>query len=165
MPDYSFSSFKEITPDFLLSKGIKGVISDIDNTLAPYETEDATEEIKEWIKALNASGIKLAFISNNHPPRVERFNRDIGVPAFPDAGKPGTKYIFEAMKALGVKKEESAVLGDQLLTDSLAAHRAGLPMIFVPPIKDKTSLFFRFKRWLEKPYMKKFYKINNAEKQ
>ena len=50
------------------------------------------------------------------------------------------------------------MLGDQLLTDSLAAHRAGLRSIIVPPIKDRTGAFFRFKRWLEVPYILKYLK-------
>ena len=48
----------------------------------------------------------------------------------------------------------------KLLTDAATANRAGLYCIIVPPIKDKTNAFFRFKRWLEKPYVKKWKKTH-----
>ena len=56
----------------------------------------------------------------------------------------------------------AAVLGDQLLTDSLAAHRAELVSIIVPPIRDRTGAFFRFKRAVERPYIKKFLRSPDA---
>ena len=65
------------------------------------------------------------------------------------------------MADLGATPENSVLLGDQLLTDAAAGNRAGMYVIIVPPIKDKTSLFFRFKRWLEKPYVKKYNKMNS----
>ena len=57
------------------------------------------------------------------------------------------------MADCGADVKNSAFLGDQLLTDAATANRAGLYCIIVPPIKDKKNLFFRFKRWLERPYL------------
>ena len=65
------------------------------------------------------------------------------------------------MKEMGVTPEVTAGLGDQLLTDTLAVHRLDMISIIVPPIKDKTTLFFKFKRWLEKPFIKKYRKKNS----
>ena len=66
------------------------------------------------------------------------------------------------MKKMGSDSTNTAAIGDQLLTDALAAHRLGLVAIIVPPIKDKTNLFFKFKRWIEKPYVKKYRKMHNS---
>ncbi|MBQ1976504.1 MAG: hypothetical protein II227_03590 [Clostridia bacterium] len=57
------------------------------------------------------------------------------------------------MKAMGTDVTNTAVLGDQLLTDALAGKWCGLTVFIVPPIKDKKTFFFRFKRWLERPYL------------
>ena len=54
--------------------------------------------------------------------------------------------------------EETASVGDQVFTDVLAANRAGLYSVLVKPIKDKKSLFFRFKRLLERPVIAKYRK-------
>ena len=50
------------------------------------------------------------------------------------------------------------MLGDQLLTDAAAGKHIGLRAIIVPPIKDRTSAFFRFKRALEVGSIKKYVK-------
>ena len=157
-PDYMFGHYYEITPEFLKSIGVRAVLSDVDNTLAPYEQEDADERIVAWLQGLKENGIAVAFVSNNHAPRIERFNKNIGVRAYPDSGKPGKKTLLRAMRDLGVTREETAMLGDQLLTDAFAGKHVGLPAIIVPPIKDKTNLFFRFKRWCERPFIRKYAK-------
>ncbi len=159
-PDYMFGTFDEVTVEFLQARGIRALLIDIDNTLAPYEQDDPDERILAWFEALRAAGIKAALISNNHPPRVERFNAPLGLPAYADSGKPGSRTILAAMRDMGVDAKETAGLGDQLLTDTLAVHRLGMISLIVPPIKDKTTLFFRFKRWLERPFIKRYQKIH-----
>ena len=162
-PDYMFGHFYEITPAFLKSIGVRAVLSDIDNTLAPYEQDEPDERIRAWVRSLSESGIKIALVSNNHAPRVELFNRELGLLAYPDSGKPKKKTLLCAMRELGVSIEETAMLGDQLLTDAWAGKHIGLPALIVPPIKDKTNLFFRFKRWCERPFIRKYAKKNGYE--
>ena len=162
-PDYLFDRFDQVTPEFLSSLGIRGLLIDIDNTLAPYEQPEPDDRIRGWFASLEAEGIRSALISNNHPPRVEQFNATLGLPAYPDSGKPGSKYLLEAMREMGVTPEETAGLGDQLLTDTLAAHRLDLLSIIVPPIKDKKTLFFRFKRLLEKPFLRRYRRLKKKE--
>lgn len=164
MPDYYFEHFYDITPEFLLSKGIEALLIDIDNTIAPYEVSVPDGKIIKWFDSLRTAGIKAAFISNNNAERVELFNREIGILAYADSGKPSTKTLKLAVKEMGVPLSNVASLGDQLLTDALAAHRLGVPVIIVPPIKDKKNLFFRTKRLIERPFMKKFMKKLEREK-
>ena len=159
-PDYMFATFDEVTPEFLESIGICARLIDIDNTLAPYEQAEPDERIIAWFDALRAHGIKAALISNNHPPRVELFNKTLGLPAYPDSGKPKSRSLLAAMDEMGVSPQETAGLGDQLLTDTLAVHRLDMLSIIVPPIKDKTTPFFKFKRWLERPYIRKYKKAH-----
>lgn len=158
IPDRIFDNFYDITPEYLSELGIRAVVSDIDNTLAPYEIAEPTERIVSWIRSLETAGIKIAFLSNNHADRVELFNKTIGVPAYPDAGKPGKKGITLAMRELGVTPGETLMLGDQIFTDVLTGKRVGARAFLVPPIKDKKTLFFRAKRLLEKPFLRMYYK-------
>ena len=72
------------------------------------------------------------------------------------SGKPFGKNLRRAMADMGTDVTTTAVLGDQLLTDALAGKLLGLMVLIVPPIADKKTLFFRFKRWLEKPYMNEY---------
>ena len=162
-PDYMFRAFDEITPEFLTGLGVTAILADIDNTLAPYEQPEPDERIRGWIASLAAAGIGIAFVSNNDTARVEQFNRTLGVPAYAKSGKPFKKNLVKAMNDLGGSLDTTVMLGDQLLTDALAGHNLGVRCLIVPPIRDKKNAFFRFKRWLEKPVIKRFKKQHGIE--
>ncbi len=154
VPDYYFDTVFEITPELLKENGIRALILDIDNTLVPYEIPEPTEEIRAWLESMWETGIQTAFVSNNHADRVELFNLTLGCPAFPDSGKPLKKSCKKALEAMGVTPAETAIIGDQVFTDVLAGWNSRLKLAFlVKPIKDKTNLFFRSKRLLEKPVL------------
>ena len=161
VPDYRFESFDKATAEFLLSKGVKGIILDIDNTLEPYENATPGSHVLAWLSSLSEAGIKTAIVSNNGKERVEMFNKDIGMPAYYKSGKPFKKKILMAMDDMGTDKSNTILMGDQVFTDVWGAHNAGIPAILVPPIKDKRDLFTRFKRLLEKPFLKKYERRKN----
>ena len=163
VPEYRFNSFRDITAEFLVSIGVKGVVLDIDNTLLPYEIPTPTEEVKEWLESLKKNGISASLVSNNNKERVELFNNEIGLPAFSKAGKPFKKNVLRALSEMGVSADCSVLIGDQVFTDVWAAHNAGIRAILVPPIKDKTDLLTRFKRWLEIPVLRMYDKMNEGE--
>lgn len=163
MPDYMFQKYDDVTPEFLSEIGVRALIIDIDNTLAPYEQPQPDERLLSWVENMQKSGVAMTLMSNNERERVELFNRDMGLPAYYKSGKPLSKNLKRAMENMGSDKNNTAVLGDQLLTDALAGNLLGLRAIIVPPIKDKTSLFFRFKRLCERPTVKKFKKRNSID--
>lgn len=152
-PDFMFARTADITPAFLKEHHIAALLCDIDNTLSPYEDAVPNDEICAWVHAMQAAGIALALVSNNTPARVETYNAPLGLVAYADAKKPSTARYRDAMRALSVGADACAVLGDQLLTDCLSARRLRIPCLIVPPIRDKKTLFFRFKRMLEKPFL------------
>ncbi len=156
IPDYMFERYTDVTPSFLHSIGVRALLIDIDNTLAPYEQPDPDDEHRAWFASLEQAGIRAALISNNHRARVERFNMTLGLPAYWKSGKPFGKTMRRVMKRWGVLPAETAVLGDQLLTDALAGKRLGLRAIIVPPIRDKRSWFVRTKRWMERPFIRAY---------
>ena len=158
IPDRIVERYSSVTPEFLAASGIRGLICDIDNTLAPYEALDPPPDVVHWCEAMRAAGIRIAFVSNNDETRVARFNRPFGFPAFPRSGKPRTGALRRAMAAMGTDVTSTASLGDQLLTDAAAARRLGMLTIIVPPIRDKKTLFFRLKRWIERPYLTRYYR-------
>ena len=163
MPDYMFRTFDEITPEFLTGLGVRAILADIDNTLAPYEQPEPDQRIQSWIASLAAAGIGIAFVSNNDRERVELFNRTLGVPAYWKSGKPFKKNLVKAMNDLGGTLETTIMLGDQLLTDALAGRNVGVTVLIVPPIRDKRSAFFRFKRWVEAPFVRSFKKHHGID--
>lgn len=159
MPSLMVDTYRDVTPEMLREMGKKLLICDIDNTLVTYDDPHPTEELRAWFKRMNDGGITVAFVSNNDEERVTLFNSTVGYIAHYKSGKPGAKKILATIEIAGVTKAETVLLGDQLLTDAAAANRAGIYSIIVPPIKDKTNLFFKSKRLIEKPYVRKYNKL------
>ena len=160
VPEYRFDTFNLVSAEFLEKIGVKGIILDIDNTLEPYENETPGEHVLSWLNSLKERGIKAAIVSNNGKQRVELFNRELGLAAYYKAKKPFKRNILRAMADMNTSPSDTILMGDQVFTDVCAAHNAKIRAILVPPIKDKTDLFTRFKRLLEKPILRKYERKN-----
>lgn len=158
LPTRIYKDIYEITPEALRAEGICALILDIDNTLVTYDDPKPTEAVLAWLNSMHGAGIATAFVSNNHAPRVGSFCEGLGCYYHADAYKPSRKYLREAMTHMGTSVSDTACVGDQLFTDVLAGRRAGMRAFLVPPIKDKRTFFFRFKRLLEKPFLRMYYK-------
>ena len=156
VPDYRFNSFSEVSVEFLLSIGVKGIILDVDNTLEPYENPMPTKPVVDWLEKLKAAGISAAIVSNNNEERISLFNKELGLPAYFKASKPLKKNVLNAMRDISTDRSNTVLMGDQVFTDVWAAHNAGIPAILLPPIKDKTDAFTKLKRLLEKPFLRKY---------
>ena len=163
VPEYYFKTFNEASAEFLLSIGVKGIVLDVDNTLEPYENPLPGDHVKQWLYELREQGISAAIVSNNGGERINLFNSELGLPAYYKAKKPFKKNVLNAMKDMGTDKTNTILMGDQVFTDVWAAHNTGIRAILVPPIKDKTDVFTKFKRLLEKPILKKYKKRNSAK--
>ncbi len=163
LPDYYLPSSLDLSPAFFLQKGIRAIISDIDNTLVTYDDAEPTAAVYAWLKALENAGICVLFVSNNGHERVATFNASLGYYATAKSHKPGKKAmesaISAAMEQCACARDEICVLGDQIFTDVYAAKKCGLRAILVPPIRDKRDPFTRFKRLLERPILRKFRKL------
>lgn len=158
IPDLICDTVYQIPFDKYYEKGIRGIAFDIDNTLVSYDTPEPDEKLTEFLLALGKRGFQVAFVSNNEPARVERFNARLGFLALADSHKPLTGGLERVMKEFGVKKKEFLMVGDQLLTDCLCARLAGVSVVTVPPIQPVENRFFRFKRKIEKPFIRAYYK-------
>ena len=159
-----FDTFSDITPEFLQSIGVKTVLVDIDNTLAPYEAPDPNQRVIKWFADLRSAGIRAALMSNNDVARVRRFNMNLRLPAYYDCKKPSTRAFNAALARLGCDRADTCVIGDQIFTDVLVGKRLGLRAILVPPIHDQKTTFFKLKRLLEKPFIY-YFKRQQVRKQ
>ena len=63
LPDIVLPGYQSLTPEMLLSLGKKGLICDIDNTLATYDDADPPEAVRDWCRRMQESGISVAFVS------------------------------------------------------------------------------------------------------
>ena len=158
LPNKHVKSVFEIQPDMLKEQGIKGIITDLDNTLVAWDVKDATEEVIQWFNLMKEHDIKVTIISNNNGERVKVFSDPLKTPFVSHAKKPLGRAFKAAVQDMNLKKEEIAVIGDQLLTDVLGGNRAGLYTILVVPIVQSDAKITRFNRMIERRILNYFRK-------
>lgn len=151
IPDITKDNIYEITPRLFTNRGIKLVLIDVDNTIAPYGVSEADERLKAWAAELKAAGLKLHILSNSHTERPRIFAKALDIAYEDKSRKPFTKKIKKVLKVLGYEPGETALIGDQVYTDVLCAKRAGVLAVLVKPIDLKNPLL-RARYWLEAPF-------------
>ena len=157
-PKLYYNSVYEIDFESLKRKNIKGIIFDIDNTLAPFDIKYPDEKVKNFLKKLMEDGFKVSLVSNNKGNRVQIFNEELKLPAVSKAGKPRLGGLIKAMNLMGTDIETTAFVGDQIYTDVWAGNRMGVHSILVKPICERDEWTVRLKRGLEKPILKIYFK-------
>lgn len=166
VPTLCLDDIHAVTPALLKGLGVRAIVADIDNTLVTYDDPVPTPALLPWFDAMKEAGIPIALVSNNAKhERVHTFNQSLGFFATARAGKPFGKGVSKALRALGVTPSEAVMIGDQILTDVLAGSRLGMKTILVKPIKDRTDLFHRFKRRVEKPILRRYAALHPTPKE
>ncbi|WP_246056064.1 YqeG family HAD IIIA-type phosphatase [Alteribacter natronophilus] len=150
VPDQYVPSIFEISIEELKEKGIKGIITDLDNTLVEWDRPDATEELIEWFRKVKAEGIDIVVVSNNNEKRVKAFSDPHEITFIHSAKKPLTRAFKTACNIMKIKRSEAVVVGDQLLTDIFGGNRGGFHTILVVPVAKTDGVFTRVNRRMER---------------
>jgi len=152
IPQYAFRDITDVKADFLKQLGIKFLMLDLDNTLAAYDEHVLDDGIAQWITEITDSGVELFVISNStRKHRVTSFSESIGVRFIMQSCKPSPKSLHKAMESAGYDSKVSALAGDQILTDTLAANFAGVTSILVRP-RRFSNPFLAIRYYLEVPF-------------
>jgi len=148
-----YPSVTDISPKALAGKGIRLVLADLDNTLAPYKVTRPSPEVLAWKAALEEAGITLFLLSNSRKPgRAQRFAEQLGIPYQGRSGKPKKAGYLRAMERMGARPEETVMVGDQIFTDTLGANRAGVTPLLVLPIRLAGNPFRYVRYAIETPF-------------
>ncbi len=133
----------------LLQKGYKGIIFDIDMTLVPHGA-DSTAEIDALFKSIQAAGLKTLLLTNNSEERVKRFIRNIDTLYLCDAQKPNPECYLKAVEMMGIRKNETLFIGDQIFIDIYGANKCGIANILVKYVTAEVETKIGIRRNLEK---------------
>ena len=147
-PDEWVDSAYSIDYEKWYARGFRAVIFDIDNTLVPHG-EPADARARGLFRRLHGLGFATCLISNNQLPRVKPFADAVESAFVEDAHKPSVRNYLRACEIMGVEKEKTLFVGDQLFTDVWGAKRAGIRNILVKPIHPKEEIQIVLKRRLE----------------
>lgn len=148
-PDLYVESVYDLDLDALYARGIRGIITDLDNTLVSWDDPLPNQGLFDWLQKVRAKGFSVHIVSNNQPDRVARFAEAIGLPAIAKAVKPRRRAFRLACKAMGVTLAETAVIGDQVFTDVLGGNRLGVYTILVKPVSNREFIGTRLVRKFE----------------
>lgn len=149
-PDSMVDSVFDIDLTNLRSKGIRGMIFDLDNTIIPWDSGEMCPLIQDWLRELMRSGIKVVIVSNNWKKRVRTIADSFGIPFVSRAYKPAKYGFIQASRILELAPWEIAMVGDQMFTDVLGGNRLGFFTIWVKPINSQEYIGTRITRHLEK---------------
>ncbi len=150
LPDFVVDSVECLSPEFLGKVGLKALLLDLDCTLKPYRATTIAPEVIRWIEQLQENGFRLFLVSNGRLSRVMPLAQQLGLPYIAPAWKPFPFALWRAVRRLGVERKSTAMVGDQIFADVLAARLAGLRSILVTPIfPDQEPWWTRLKRPLE----------------
>ena len=101
----------------LWDAGVRGLIFDLENTLALYRASSLVDGYLDLLRSLQAKGLALGIVSNSARDWVAAVVDPLGIPFVGKAGKPRAAAFQTVLDRLPVAPSEVAVVGDQRLTD------------------------------------------------
>lgn len=160
-PSAYVTSVKEIDLESLKEQGIKLIICDLDNTLVPHFTKFPTKQAIEFVKEVKEVGFDFVLVSNNTSKRVSFFAEKLNLDNYiSNAKKPFPKVIKKSIEKMNVSPQETVIIGDMLITDTLAANFVHAESILVQPLIDPERTMDKLLSLAEKIVFKRLTKNN-----
>ena len=102
-------------------------------------------------EALAIHNIEMIIISNNKERRVNPYASKLGVRYLFSTRKPFTKRLLKFMNENNISKNETIVVGDQLVTDIRMAKKAKIFCLLCDPIVKEDQWTTHFNRLIDRP--------------
>lgn len=154
-------SIYEIDVDFYKRNGVTTLFMDLDNTLDSFKAREPKEETINLVKKLKENGINPIIISNNKASRVSGYANLLGVEFLSSARKPFSKKIKKEIAKRGIDKNNVMLVGDQMMTDVLAANGAKIKVVLTEKIVKEDQWTTHINRIFDRPIRKYHRKHNN----
>ena len=149
IPDLFVKSIDYRDLEELKDRGIRSLMTDLDNTLVEWNAMDATPKLVDWLTQVRNHGISVCIVSNNEATRVEAFAKPLQLPAIFGAKKPRRGAFERALEILGTNQHDTVMVGDQIFTDIAGGNKMGMFTILVAPISKQEWIGTRINRKLE----------------
>lgn len=137
-PDRYFSRISSVDIDRdLVGCGRTHVLLDIDNTILTRDTHEIPRDVGMWLGRAREAGVAFCLVSNNWHDTPYRLAAELAMPVVAKAMKPLPPAFIAGMRKVGGTRRDTVVIGDQLATDVLGAHAAGLPAYMLQPLVEQ----------------------------
>lgn len=160
VPDMYQKSIYSINYQNIFECGIKCLLFDLDNTIAPIGIHEPTKKTKDLFKRLKEKGFKLVIFSNSGKKRLKPFKEILDVDCCASAMKPFSGSFFKVLKEYDLDVSEVAIIGDQILTDIVGGNTVGITTILINPVSTNDQLFTKFNRVIERRIINRLSKRN-----
>ncbi len=154
IPNMYIKDIYHIDYNYLKENNIKSLIFDIDNTILKVNSTNVPKKLKLLFTKLY-NDFDICIVSNNKKERVVPVADILGCNYIYEAKKPCKDAFSKAIKLLKTKKENIAMIGDQMLSDIAGANKYGIYTILVDPLENKYDIKIGTSRLLQKIIMKK----------
>ena len=155
VPDIYQENIYKINYDNLLSRGIKCLFFDLDNTLVKIKETLPNEETKKLFDDLKKKGFKILITSNSIKVRVKPFAEELKIDYISNCKKPNIEKIEEYIKSSKFGLDEIAIIGDSMMDDVVCGNTIGITTILLDQIGKMEFPIARLKRIKEKRLQKK----------
>jgi uncharacterized protein len=150
IPDIYAKNIFTINYKKLKENGIKCLLFDLDNTMAPMSVKEPSKELKELFRYLDDLNFKLIIVSNSGQKRVAPFKEQLNVDSAFCSFKPFSHKYKKIISLYKFKECEVGAIGDQLLTDIYGANNMGFTSILVDRLGEDPFFGTKFNRFIEK---------------
>ncbi len=168
-PNLFVRDVSKINLTSLKANGVKLIICDLDNTLVPHFNKFPNKFVYDFINNVKYEGLKIVIASNNTKTRVEKFVNKLQETITIDGylyscKKPLVYKIKKYLKENNLSPSDTAIIGDQFLTDIFLANRLQSKSILVIPMVDpnKSTSYNLLQKILEKFIYKKLQLENTS---
>jgi uncharacterized protein len=153
-PNLYLRKVQDIDLDDLRARGIDTLLMDLDNTLLPTDTSTLSPEVVNWVVSLPGHGRTAVLVSNNWHQRVHAVAEELGLDLVAKAVKPLPFAFLSALSRAGSRRQNAAVVGDQLFTDVLGGRLLGIFTIMVTPLSESDLWHTLMLRHLERAILR-----------
>ncbi|MDD2533746.1 MAG: YqeG family HAD IIIA-type phosphatase [Eubacteriales bacterium] len=157
-PDRIYESIDLIDFSSLAESGKKLILLDIDNTLVRHGSRQADSFTQQIIARIRQAGLIPYIVSNAKNTRARLFAESAQVEFCGLSGKPSPRGLLRGMNHYQCTADQTVMIGDQLFTDIIAAHRAKVLKILVMPLDRHEAWNVAIKRLLEAPFLANYKK-------
>lgn len=165
IPDIYVKNIFSIDYKKLKESGIKCILFDLDNTIAPLFEKEPSNEVKELFMHIDDLNIRAIILSNANKERVAPFKEKLNIDSSCMSLKPFQRKYKKILKMYQYDVSEVAAVGDQILTDVLGANKCGITSIFVDSLSDDEGLGTKINRIFERKILKRLKKKGIYEKE
>ena len=154
-------SIYEIDPDFYKRNNVKTLFMDLDNTLDSYRARVPQQRTIDYVNKVKEVGVTPVIISNNKAKRVSGYANLLGVEFLSSAHKPFSRRIKKEIARRGLTANDVMLVGDQMMTDVLAAKGAKIKVVLTEKIVKEDQWTTHINRIFDRPIRKYHRKRNN----